>query len=182
MRLLSIDTSTHIGSVALRDETGILGLITLSVSLTHSEGLMPAIDALLQQTQTAPADLTAVACVTGPGSYTGLRIGIATAQGLAAAHGLQCVGIPSLEVYAHAFPHAKYPLCPLLPARKGWVYARIYGWEVDRPVPRSEELNLQPDELIKEIQEPTLFYGPGLGEVKEELKSILREEFIDALP
>lgn len=119
MVLLAIDTSTAVGSVALRSESGIIGLMTVSVDLTHSEGLMPAVDDLLRRTGQTVDGISALACVTGPGSYTGLRVGIAAAQGLALAKNLSCVGVSSFEVLARMFPYSRYPFCPLLPARKG---------------------------------------------------------------
>jgi tRNA threonylcarbamoyladenosine biosynthesis protein TsaB len=180
--LLAIDTSTPIGSVALRSHQGVAGLITVSVQTTHSEGLMPAIDTLLQHTHTESSDIEAVACVTGPGSYTGLRIGIATAQGIALANNATCVGIPAFDVLARALPYARYPLCPLMPARKGWVYARMYRWDEIGPRPISEEMNVQPDELVKDVHEPTLFYGPGFPAVREMLQEILQEELIACPP
>lgn len=182
MVLLAIDTSTSIGSVALWGEERLIGLLTVSVDLTHSEGLMPAVDTLLKQTGRTMGDLTAVASVSGPGSYTGLRIGIATAQGLAMARGLRCAVIPALEVMAYSFPHAIYPLCPLMPARKGWVYTRLFRWEKGMLISSTDELNIQPDELISLIQEPTLFFGPAVSLYQEMLQNILQEQFVAVSP
>jgi tRNA threonylcarbamoyladenosine biosynthesis protein TsaB len=180
MLLLAIDTSTSTGSIALRGDAGIVGLLTASVDLTHSEGLMPAVDNLLRRTGRTVDEITALACVAGPGSYTGLRVGVATAQGLALAKNLPCVGISSLDTLAWALPHARYPICPLLPARKGWLYARLYRWEGDAPQPLTEELYVEPDELIRSIQEPTILYGPGLEAYRRSLQEMLGEQFVSA--
>lgn len=182
MLILGIDTSSSIGSIALRSEAGVIGLMTVSVDLTHSEGLMPAIDALLQRTRRSVHDITAVACVSGPGSYTGLRVGIASAQGIAFAHSLPCVSVNSLEVLAWAAPHAPYPICPLLIARRGWFYARFFRWAGNGPEPIGEELNIQTDDLIKRIQEPTVLLGPGLPPHREMLRDILQEQFVELSP
>jgi tRNA threonylcarbamoyladenosine biosynthesis protein TsaB len=178
MVLLAIDTSTHVGSLALRGETGLIGCLSVGINLTHSEGLMPALDALLRQTRCQVDDLSAVAVISGPGSYTGLRIGIATAQGLAAAKGLPSIAISSLDVLAHVFPHAACPVCPMLTARKGWVYARIYRWGNAGPTAVTEAMNCQPEDLISHIHEPTLFFGPGLSEPFDMLRDVLQDEFI----
>ncbi len=178
MVLLAIDTSTAIGSVALRSESGIIGLMTVSVDLTHSEGLMPAVDDLLRRTGQSVDDISALACVTGPGSYTGLRVGIAAAQGLALAKNLSCVGISSFEVLAWMLPYTRYLFCPLLSARKGWLYARLYRWMEEKPQPVSDELYIEPDELIRFIQEPTIFFGPGLAPCGEILRETLQDQFI----
>lgn len=180
MLLLAIDTSTSTGSIALYGDSEIVGLFTVSVDLTHSEGLMPAVDDLLRRTGRTVDEISALACVTGPGSYTGLRVGAATAQGLALAKNLPCVGISSLNVLAWALPHARYPVCPLLPARKGWLYARVYRWEGDAPHPLTEELYIEPDELIRSIEETTIFYGPGLERYRQTLQEMLAEQYVSA--
>ncbi|MBZ0256874.1 tRNA (adenosine(37)-N6)-threonylcarbamoyltransferase complex dimerization subunit type 1 TsaB, partial [bacterium] len=122
MILLAIDTSTSTGGVALRNEVGLIGALSVSVDLTHSEGLMPALDALLQRCGVTLQDVGAVACSVGPGSFTGLRVGVAAAQGIAAARDLPCAAVPTLELLSRQAPHAGVQLCPLIVARKGWVY------------------------------------------------------------
>ncbi|MGC9328140.1 MAG: tRNA (adenosine(37)-N6)-threonylcarbamoyltransferase complex dimerization subunit type 1 TsaB, partial [Candidatus Hinthialibacter sp.] len=147
---------------------------------THSEGLMPAVDDLLRRTGKSVDDLTALACTTGPGSYTGLRISIASVQGLALAKNLPCVGLSSLDVLAWALPMATFQLCPLLPARKGWLYARLYRWENSSPQAATDELYVQPDGLASFIDQPTVFYGPGLAPYRDVLREMLEDQFIAA--
>lgn len=177
--ILALDTATRTGSLALRGATGTVGLLTLSVALTHSQGLMPAADTLLRHTGHTVDDLTAVACVTGPGSYTGLRVGIATAQGLAFPRQLPCVGISSLTVLAWALPHARFPVCPLLSARKGWLYARLFQWYKDAPKPMTGELCVEPDELIQHMRGPAVLYGPGLEPYRDTFREMLGHQFIE---
>ncbi len=182
MLILAIDTSSATGSVALRSEQGTIGLLTISVDLTHSEGLMPAVDTLMRSTGKTAAELTSVACVSGPGSYTGLRVGLASAQGLALPNRLPCVAFSSLDVLAHSLPHCQHLICPLLTARKGWVYARLYRWVDGLLKQESGELNVTVDELIKQIQEPAVLFGPGLPPHREMLKKVLSDNFIEVLP
>ncbi|MBI1391071.1 MAG: tRNA (adenosine(37)-N6)-threonylcarbamoyltransferase complex dimerization subunit type 1 TsaB [bacterium] len=179
MLLIAIDTSTHTGAVALRDERGLIGQIAVNVKLTHSEGLMPAVDALLQRCGVTPRDLEAVGCCSGPGSFTGLRVGMATAQGLAAARGLPCAAIPALEALAWAVPFVGVPYCPISTARKGWLYARRYQWSGGAPEPLSDELYLTFDELIAKIHQPTLIYGPALAEHRVALRETLGGDFVE---
>ncbi len=178
MLLLAIDTSTPMGSIALWENQGLSALLTVSVKTTHSEGLLPAINTILQRTQRKQNEITHLAVISGPGSYTGLRIGIATAQGLAFSRQLPCVSLTAFEVLAWAFPHTTYTLCPMLPARRGWIYAQLYEWHAHKPVAKSEELNIQPEELIHYIQSPTIFYGPGLPDYEVDLQEILTDDFL----
>ena len=178
MLLLAIDTSTRVGAIALRDENGPVGSLTMSVDTTHSEGLMVAVDTLLARCRRQREELTAVACAIGPGSYTGLRVGLATAQGLAYARRLACVGLSSLDVLAWVLPYAAHPVCPLLPARKGWIYARLYRWNVDSFQPLSEPLHIQPAELVSSIREPTFLYGPGLEPYRPAFQGMLGDQWL----
>lgn len=126
MNILAIETSTLTGSVALLRDQSIVGEITLSVSVQHSERLMPAIDQLLCDASTKPSDIDLYAVATGPGSFTGLRIGIAAAQGLSLSHGKPMIGVSTLE--ALAFNGAFFPglIVPLLDAYRGEVYRGLY--------------------------------------------------------
>lgn len=178
MLILGIDTSTKTGSVALRNESGVCGLLTVSVDSTHSEGLMPAVDLLLERTSNTVDDITAVACVKGPGSYTGLRIGVATAQGLAFGRNIPGFTFSSLEVLSHCLPHCQHPVCPIIPARKGWMYAQVFSYENGEPIPVTDELNTTPDELINHISKPTIFLGPGIPKFQQELQGMLQDDCI----
>jgi tRNA threonylcarbamoyladenosine biosynthesis protein TsaB len=126
MNLLAIETSTLTGSVALLRDEAVVGEITLSVSVQHSERLMPAIDQLLRDAGTKPADIDLYAVATGPGSFTGLRIGIAAAQGLALARGKPVVGVSTLEALALNGIFFPGLIVPLLDAFRGEVYRGLY--------------------------------------------------------
>lgn len=180
MLLLAIDTSTSTGGVALRNEDGLIGALSVSVDLTHSEGLMPALDALLQRCGVALQDVGAVGCSVGPGSFTGLRVGVAAAQGIAAARDLPCVAVPTLDSLAWQAPHAGVQLCPLISARKGWIYTRLFAWNDDAPQPQSDELYIETDELVPLIQEKTLFYGPAAPTHHDMLAEVLGDEYVKA--
>lgn len=178
MLILGIDTSTKTGSVALRNESGICGVLTVSVDSTHSEGLMPAVDLLLDRINKTVNDITAVAGVKGPGSYTGLRIGVATAQGIAFGRNIPGFTFTSMEVLSHSMPYCRHPICPIIPARKGWMYTQIFSCAEGTPQPLTDELYTNPDELINHISQPTVFFGPGAPLFQQELKGMLQDDCI----
>ncbi|NLJ80868.1 MAG: tRNA (adenosine(37)-N6)-threonylcarbamoyltransferase complex dimerization subunit type 1 TsaB, partial [Firmicutes bacterium] len=103
MIVLGIDTSTLTGGVALLRSGHLLGESVLNIRTTHSERLLPALEKLLADAEVETGDLDGVAVVTGPGSFTGLRIGVATAKGLAYALGCSVAGVTTLEAYGWQF-------------------------------------------------------------------------------
>ena len=135
MLVLGIESATPVASVALADEQGLLGEVTLNVGLTHSEQLLPMIDKLLGQCRREVRELTAVGISSGPGSFTGLRIGMATAkalvQGVSAIKGeglIPLVEIPTLEAMAWLLREQSVAVSPTLNARRGQIYAALYSW------------------------------------------------------
>ncbi|HSR10897.1 MAG TPA: tRNA (adenosine(37)-N6)-threonylcarbamoyltransferase complex dimerization subunit type 1 TsaB, partial [Thermodesulfobacteriota bacterium] len=132
MIVLALETATLAGSVALVDagdgETGrrIIGENTLSNPETHSARLMPGIDRLLKEASLTIRDIGGIAVSIGPGSFTGLRIGVATAKGLAYALGIPVAGVPTLDALAATRPFSPDPVCPVLDARKKEVYAALF--------------------------------------------------------
>ncbi len=121
-----MDTSGKTLSVALSEENKLLGEVFINGGNTHSVSLMPAIDYLLQACGVAIQDLDAVALASGPGSYTGLRIGICTAKGLAHPRNIPCIGVNTLHALAvNVSSHRGY-ICPVMDARRGEVYNAVY--------------------------------------------------------
>ena len=103
MLTLAVDTATDVCSVALAREGRLLAELTARIPHAHSERLIPLIDNLFRETGLAPADLELLAVTRGPGSFTGLRIGMATVKGLGLALGIEAVGVSTLQVLAHSF-------------------------------------------------------------------------------
>lgn len=134
MAILGFDTSTTVCTVAVATEEKLLAEHTVNVRKTHSESLMPAIAAVLESAELELADCTAVAVVEGPGSFTGLRIGLATAKGLALSSGLPLIAVSALDVLAANVVFSSVPVAALLPAQRGEVYAGIY--DCSGPYPR----------------------------------------------
>ena len=122
MRVLGIDTATHRATVAVVADGTTCAEVTVD-SRSHAAAIVPLIDAVLQHARCGVETLDAIAVSVGPGSFTGLRVGLSVAKGIACATGARVVPIPTLEALAHAAPAGTGPVCPLLDARKGEVYA-----------------------------------------------------------
>lgn len=166
MRVLAVETSTLAGGVALLDGTTVLGEYVLDVRRTHSERLMAAVDRLLGDAGFTVRDLQGLAVAIGPGSFTGLRIGISTVKGLAFALGLPVAGVPTLDAMAASLPFAALPVCPVIDARKGEVYTSLYRWEGDGVRRIWDYLALSPDELSARLDEPVIVLGDGAVSVR----------------
>ena len=129
MLMLAIDTTTLVSTVALATEDKVIGEFTLQTTKTHSEKLLPAIDMLCRFAGVSAMDLEAIAVSTGPGSFTGLRIGLATAKALSYANSLPLIGVPTLQGLAYNFAGSNQLIVPILDAQKGYVYAAFYRFE-----------------------------------------------------
>ena len=171
---LTIDTASEMASLALSQEGALVAEITWRCPRNHSAELLPTLQHVMQRAGVGKSDLRAVFVCIGPGSYTGLRVGVSTAKGLAFALGLPLVGVGRLET--DAYQHADYPgrICPIHRAGRGelaWaVYARdASGWREVMP-PRLSSL----DGLLatgRRRLKRALF----CGEISEELAERLRE-------
>ena len=163
MRTLAVETATLAGSAALLEGGQVIGQSLLDIALTHSERLMAMVDRLLQDCGWDIADVDALAVSIGPGSFTGLRVGIATVKGLAMAHGLPVAPVPTLDALACNLPFADAPVCPLLDARKGEVYLSLYRWNEDRMERQWEYLALSPRAAAERLEPPLIVVGDGVA-------------------
>lgn len=132
MRVLGIDTATWTASVGICDGERLLSERSLATSGTHGFSLVPMVDEALQEAGLRAADLGGIAVSIGPGSFTGLRIGLAAAKGLAFAAGVPIVGVRTLLALAVAAEVSDGLVCPLLDARKGEVYAALVEMRAGR--------------------------------------------------
>jgi tRNA threonylcarbamoyladenosine biosynthesis protein TsaB len=162
MKILAIDTSTMLGGVAVLDEAeGLIIETRLNVKTTHSERLMSEIDHALKQAGLGISQIDVFGVAIGPGSFTGLRIGLSTVKGFSYATGKPIVSVPSLEAFAWNFPYSAHPVCTLFDARKKEVYAAVFRW-TDRGFDRvMDEVSIKPADLVKACQGPVIFAGEG---------------------
>lgn len=158
MSILAIDTATEILSVGLETDGGSHFETSIAAGLRHSEYLLPVVDALLGIAH-AEAHLSLICCMRGPGSFTGLRIGMATAKGLAAGSRCPLVAVPTLDVLAEGYDYLPGVVVPVIDARKRRVYTAIF--EHGRKT--SDDLDLTPTDLADRLdpESPVLFTGPG---------------------
>ena len=126
MKILVIDTSGPVCGTAVMDEQKVYSEFIAQNKNTHSTSLMPMIEAALNAAGTGITDLDAVAAVTGPGSFTGVRIGVATAKGLAHGSGLPCIAVDALEALAFSAGDFDGIVCPIQDARAGQVYGAAF--------------------------------------------------------
>jgi tRNA threonylcarbamoyladenosine biosynthesis protein TsaB len=172
MKILSIETSTRVGSVAIMEDEHLIAEYILNVVSTHSERLLPSIDQILKDSQLTVRDIEGFAVSLGPGSFTGLRIGISTVKGLALAAEKGVVGVPTLDVLAHNLMFTRLLVCPLLDARKGEVYTALYqGDGSGRLEKLTPDLAIKPEELLTRIKEPVIFLGDGVEAYRDKLRS-----------
>jgi tRNA threonylcarbamoyladenosine biosynthesis protein TsaB len=161
MRVLAVETSSLAGGVALLDDERLVAEYLLDVSVTHSERLMAAIDRVLTDARWTARELGGLAVAVGPGSFTGLRIAVSTVKGLGLALRLPIAAVPTLDAMAAALPWAALPVCPVLDARKGEVYASLYRWDGDAMRRQWEYLALSPAALAERLTEPVIVAGDG---------------------
>lgn len=128
MKILALDTSGSSISVAALDGVKLVCEIFEHTGLTHSQMLMPLVERALNAARWTVSDVNRIAVITGPGSFTGVRIGVASARAVAQAAGIQCVGVNALEAMAADLMFSGYRgvVCPMIDARAGQVYAAVF--------------------------------------------------------
>lgn len=163
MKVLGIDTSTMMGSVGLIDDDMPVALYSLSIEVTYSERLMETIDTLLKAVRLRIEGIDGFAISTGPGSFTGLRIGLATVKGLCMATGKEAAPVSTLEALALNMPYCSYSICPVLDARKKEVYAALFRYDEDGSLKRlTDDMVISPESLVEMIKGPVVFLGDGV--------------------
>ena len=152
MKILGIDTSAKTATAALTED----GVLTAEASVrtdTHSSTLLPMIEAMLRFAKTEVRDLDALAVTVGPGSFTGVRIGVAAVKGLAFADRIRCVGVSSLEAMAYNFAGIEGIVVPVIDARRGMVYAAVFRTGADGRVMRlTEDGQIPVGELTEKLK------------------------------
>ena len=185
MRVLAIDTSTLLGGVAIVDElSGMVFEVRLNVKSTYSERLMTTIDYALKQSGCTICDMDFFAVATGPGSFTGLRIGLSTVKGFSYATGKPVVSVPTLEALAQNFPFCRYPVCTMLDARKKEVYMALFEWKNEGLVRLISEMSIKVNKALERINEhdKVVFTGDGVILYKNEIVSLMGERAVFASP
>jgi tRNA threonylcarbamoyladenosine biosynthesis protein TsaB len=174
MKILGIDTSTRCGSVGLTDGTEVISEYLLNIPVTHSERLLEAVDLVLKGADCLMQEIDGWAISLGPGSFTGLRIGVSTVKGLAFATQKPVAGVSSLDALASQISHTPYLICPILDARKGEVYTAFYRYDEASLLKKCSDYQaIRPEDLAKKIKEKTIFVGDGVKTYGDYLKNSL---------
>ena len=162
MKILAIDASGGPVSAAIADESKIIGEYTLNFKMTHSQTLMPAIDKIIKDIGFDIKELNYIACTSGPGSFTGLRIGAATAKGLAHGLGIKIVPVPTLTALAYNIFETDKVICPIMDARRRQVYNALYMWNesgLEELVPQEPRSIEEVIEIAESFEMPVIFLG-----------------------
>lgn len=165
MKILAIEASSLVASVAILTDDIITAEYSMNHKITHSQTLMPMIDEIIKRTDTVIEELDAVAVSAGPGSFTGLRIGSATAKGLGQALNIPLIHVPTLDAMAYnAFGYDGL-ICPIMDARRSQVYTGIYSFEGQDLKIHLENTAISIDELMEKLNsmnQRVLFIGDGI--------------------
>jgi tRNA threonylcarbamoyladenosine biosynthesis protein TsaB len=170
MLLLAIDTSTLAGSICLLQDERVIGELSLNLGLKHTERLLPGMDWLFSELKIEPKAVGAIAVGIGPVSFTGLRVGLVSAKGLAMSLGVPIVGVSSLEALALPLKFYGGKILAVLDAKKSQVFAGFYqgGGEL---VPLGGELVVNPDQLLPMLEDGMLVTGEGFRVYRQLLLS-----------
>ncbi len=180
MIVLGIDSSTQVNTIALIDQGKLLAETIMNTRKNHSQRLMPMIDMILNEAGINIANIDGVAVSSGPGSFTGLRIGMTTAKAIAWSLNKPVVGVPSLDGIAYNAGGVSGIICPILNARRSEVYTALYTFNKGELQLLSDYLAIEPVQLIKKLHKMdgniTL-----LGDAIEEFASVFKENLGERL-
>lgn len=177
--ILAIDSSSLVASVALANDEKIIAEYTINLKKTHSQTLLPMVDEIFKMTGIDKKELEAIAVTEGPGSFTGLRIGAATAKGLAFALDIPIVGVSTLEMMAYNFNYCNKRICPIMDARRSQVYTGIYECPQEQIIQILQPCALSIEQLLEELkkqEKAVIFVGDGIPVFKETIDNELQLE------
>ncbi|MGE5654046.1 MAG: tRNA (adenosine(37)-N6)-threonylcarbamoyltransferase complex dimerization subunit type 1 TsaB [Bacillota bacterium] len=185
MLVLAIDASTLVSGVALVSSERVMAEFVLQTAKTHSQRLLPSIDLIMTEAGVKPEQLDGIVVSGGPGSFTGLRIGMSTAKGLAHALGIPIIAVNTLDFWAENYPHFPGLVVPVLDARKGEVYTATYEWGehgMKRLTPhRATSISTLLDELRASVGN-VAFVGDAVSVYEAEITSQLQTRAVLSAP
>jgi tRNA threonylcarbamoyladenosine biosynthesis protein TsaB len=183
MLVLALETSTMAGSIAILDDSeGLIAESRINIKIAHAERLMTSIDWLLRTSRISIDGIDAFAISIGPGSFTGLRIGLSTVKGFCYSTGKPIVPVPTLDAFARTLPFCPLFICPMLDARKNEVYTGLYKWEKGTLKKIIPETAVQPVDFLKELKGPTVFLGDGARLYEKPIRGYLHDNALFVPP
>ena len=184
MKILALDSSGLVASVALVEDDTLIAEYDIQYKKTHSQTLLPMMDEIRKMIDLDMSTVDAIALAAGPGSFTGLRIGSATAKGLGLALGIPLIEIPTLEGLAYNMYGTAACICPIMDARRGQVYTGIYEFTKEDEEYKMNVIEPQCAVAIEEIAEKlndlkreVIFLGDGVPVFKEKLPLLMKVEY-----
>lgn len=180
MKILALDSSGLVASVAVAEDDVLLAEYTVNYKKTHSQTLLPMLAEAAKMIELDLNTLDAIAVAAGPGSFTGLRIGSATAKGLGLALDKPLVHVPTVDALAYNLYGCSELICPVMDARRSQVYTGIYRFEGDRFQVLKEQLPIAVKELadiLNEMGQPAVLLGDGVPVYREMFSELLRIPF-----
>lgn len=172
MKIIALDSSGLVASVAVAEDENLLAEYTVNYKKTHSQTLLPMLDEICQMIELDLETIDAIAVAAGPGSFTGLRIGSATAKGLGLALKKPLIGVPTVEALAYNLYDVPGLLCPIMDARRNQVYTGIYAFVDHKLQTVKDQVAIGVEELIDELNQknqPVTFLGDGVAVYREQI-------------
>lgn len=186
MKIIGIESASLVASVAVLDEETVIAEYTVNYKKTHSQTLLPMLDEIVRMTEQKLDEIDAIAVAGGPGSFTGLRIGAATAKGLGLALKKPLVSVPTLDAMAYSLFGSRDTICPIMDAKRGQVYTGLYSFgeenhlQVIRP---SEAADIR--DILEEARflgKKVIFLGDGVPVFRKVILETLGEQAVFAPP
>ncbi len=176
MKILAIDSCSNVATAALVEDDALIAQFSLNNKTTHSTKLLPQIEYMMKNAEAEFSDIDLFAVTIGPGSFTGERIGVATAKALAHAVNKPIVGVSALMSMAYNIKYTDYLICPIMDARREQVYTATFKWENDTLITVNNDRAMALDELLDEINENVIFLGDGVPVFKEKIAERLGDK------
>lgn len=180
MKILALDSSGLVASVAVTKDDNLLAEYTVNYKKTHSQTLLPMLDEISRMIELDLESIDAIAVAAGPGSFTGLRIGSATAKGLGLALNKPLIGVPTVEALAYNLYDVPGLICPIMDARRRQVYTGLYSFEQHQMKTVKEQTAMGIEELTEELNQknqPVIFLGDGVAVYRDTIKEKLTVPF-----
>lgn len=177
MKILGIESSSLTASAAIWEDGLLTAEYTVNFKKTHSQTLLPMIEEICRMTEQDIKTMDAIAVAAGPGSFTGLRIGAATAKGLGLALNIPLIPVPTLDAMAYQCFDAVSTVCPIMDARRNQVYNGLYEWESGQFCIKTPSRAVDMNQVIDEINAaggPVIFLGDGVPVQLENIRANVR--------
>lgn len=185
MKLLALDSSGLVASVAVVEDQSLLAEYTVNYKKTHSQTLLPMLDQIATMIELDLSTIDAIAVAGGPGSFTGLRIGSATAKGLGLALDKPLIHVPTLDSLAYNLYGTEGVICPLMDARRNQVYTGIYQFVQGEFQTVEAQMAVSIEEILEKVNqlgEPVVFLGDGVPVYERQIKDQVQIPFTFAPP